>query len=504
MISNTEITKLIENSISIFEKTNPTKRILLTEYADKTDFISASIYADLNKILLIFKNENLVIDFSSILSYSIKDDTETLYTETSSKSETKTNTGSMIGRSLAGAAIAGGAGAIIGGASAKKYTTSFTSGGSSTTSHDYTLYLNINSLTRSSVKIKFGKIADSLFDFSSLLNVIIKRNENNNDNIQHSDIANVGKTYQTIKSEIRRIEIEEKAKREKEDERIKLEIENSLKLSRLAEDESFKKAPWKCFKYLFKIKDLIFLLSIPLGLLCTFTYIYSSWWMIFSYLLFIIVSLVLLGIGNSDNKKNKKETDYYLEIKRESYLTGLTSIVLFFLMLIGFYPILLSSLDVTDSLESYGFGYCYYEGGIFVYLLVALFEFLSAYFIYTSFKEEKKEEKGNTDFFRYKIGLIVGFIISIVASFVMYLGLDQYMSNERDLRKKYELEEIEREKENKEQKNKEQESDTVYSKYHNKYTGEGQNEYQNSSEQENDLKITDELIEKEIENGEYQ
>lgn len=40
-------------------------------------------------------------------------------------------------------------------------------------------------------------------------------------------------------------------------------------------------------------------------------------------------------------------------------------------------------------------------------------------------------------------------------------------------------------------------------KYHNKDTGEGQNNYKNSKEQENDLKITDELIEKEIENGSY-
>lgn len=473
MISNTKFAELIENSISFFENSNPTKRILLTEYADKSDFISASIYTDLNIILLIFKDENLVIDFSSILSYNIKDDTETVSSGTSSISETKTNTGSLIGRSLAGAAIAGGVGAIIGGSTATKSTSCFTSGESSTTNHNYTLYLNINCLSRPSIKISFGKFADALYDFSSLLNVIIKGNDDKHNHTQVDDINHIGKIYDSLKYDIIIDEKKkEKLKQQKQDKEIKDFIEN--------ENRIIRKNPIKIFKYLFRPKDLITLSALPLGFLCSFTFTFGlDWWMFFSYILFLVVSIIIMGIGlNCDDAAQEKEKkirnnpDLVLDTFRESYYVGYFSAILIFLMVIGLYPIFLSFRDLVYNLNVLGLEYSCYEGGLIVYLLVLLFEGVCGYLIYSFFKDERNLKQPEKSFFRYKLGLKTGIVLSVFVLLIMFFGIGLYSSYNIRERKKY-IKILEGSYNSTNKESDKIQSDNVFYKYHNKITGEG-------------------------------
>ena len=60
MLNNESIVNTIEKSIPSFVGLVPTKRIIIAKYAEPEDFVSASIYAEENKFLFIFKNSNIV------------------------------------------------------------------------------------------------------------------------------------------------------------------------------------------------------------------------------------------------------------------------------------------------------------------------------------------------------------------------------------------------------------------------------------------------------------
>ena len=168
-------------------------------------------------------------------------------------------------------------------------------------------------------------------------------------------------------------------------------------------------------------------------------------------------------------------------------------------MLIGFYPFILSSEDVCYMLSSWGIYVRDYEGGVIVYLLVVAFEVLSAFGIWAIYDDIRKKKMPYYSLLRYKLGIKYGIAFSLVLSLFVFsffyaYGLKEKRTIESYYNSFYNESPID--------------STSVSTpnntyKYHNKYTGEGQNDYKNSKEQENDLKITDELIKKEIENGTY-
>lgn len=77
------------------------------------------------------------LTFSDILNFKVTDDSKDIYTP--AKYETKTDTGSMLGRAVVGGILTGGVGAVIGGATAKKQTIQ-TSKQVHRISHDYRIY----------------------------------------------------------------------------------------------------------------------------------------------------------------------------------------------------------------------------------------------------------------------------------------------------------------------------------------------------------------------------
>lgn len=87
------------------------------------------------------------------------------------KAVTSTDTGSLAGRSIAGALIGGEAGAIIGGATAKKETTFHQ--GSDRIIHDYALIVNVRDLNNPMLLIKIGRDKKKAMEINALMQVIM-------------------------------------------------------------------------------------------------------------------------------------------------------------------------------------------------------------------------------------------------------------------------------------------------------------------------------------------
>lgn len=111
--------------------------------------------------------------FCDIIDFKITDNSKDIYTP--AQYETKTNTGSMLGRAVVGGILTGGIGAIIGGATAKKETIQ-TKGEVHQTSHDYTIHICVNNINEPQLKIRFYSDSKSTEEFAGLLTYIINKN----------------------------------------------------------------------------------------------------------------------------------------------------------------------------------------------------------------------------------------------------------------------------------------------------------------------------------------
>lgn len=136
----------------------------------------------IEKRVLIFEQSSIIIinskeyKFSDILGYSLVDDV-TSETITTSTGTAKTSTGSMLGRAVVGGVLTGGFGAVAGAATAKKKITDKATS-QTTTTHKYTLYINVNSLQEPTIALKIGPNASKAQKLAGAINVIIERNKN--------------------------------------------------------------------------------------------------------------------------------------------------------------------------------------------------------------------------------------------------------------------------------------------------------------------------------------
>lgn len=121
-----------------------------------------------------------VIPFKKILSYSLTDDQKTSVENTSYESETKTNTGSVLGRAVVGGVLAGGVGALAGAATAKSNTVTKPSEFSSTfkVSHKYHLFVGIDDLSNPVRELKLGSDIAKARAVAGVFDVIVSRNQN--------------------------------------------------------------------------------------------------------------------------------------------------------------------------------------------------------------------------------------------------------------------------------------------------------------------------------------
>lgn len=159
---------------------NRQKEILGEEYIINEEFYGDS-FRKIENSFIVFEDsstlfiENRPYSFKDIISFDVFDNSEKVYSG-NSITTTKTNTGSMIGRAVVGGALFGGAGAIIGGATAKKKSNS-TISQSSYTAHKYEIIITVNSLSMPLLKLEIGGNKEAMQQISSILSIIVERNK---------------------------------------------------------------------------------------------------------------------------------------------------------------------------------------------------------------------------------------------------------------------------------------------------------------------------------------
>ncbi len=150
-----------------------------TSYQLGSDSTKTSSYLYVFEGPKIISLKDEILPFKKILGFSLNDDSETvLHNETSYKSTTTTNTGSMIGRAAVGGVLLGGVGALAGATTAKKETITTPTIANTTTTikHKYSLYLNLDDLANPIREIKLGSDTKRAQTIANIFNIIIQRN----------------------------------------------------------------------------------------------------------------------------------------------------------------------------------------------------------------------------------------------------------------------------------------------------------------------------------------
>ena len=153
---------------------------------DKTIRLSTNNPDEIFEIMVFGESKHVVIgnkelSFQDVIDCQVNDKSKEIETVQTIKGDsiasTKTNTGSMIGRSVAGGLLLGNVGAIIGGSTASKNTIiqhgTDTSIHNKTIDHDYTIAITVKDLENPVIYINVGfrtKLKDEIF---SLMKVII-------------------------------------------------------------------------------------------------------------------------------------------------------------------------------------------------------------------------------------------------------------------------------------------------------------------------------------------
>lgn len=153
---------------------------------DKSIRLHSKKPEEISEILVFTQSKHVVISkkeysFSDILDCTINDDIkekETVQTFRSDSSATsKTKTGSMIGRAIAGGVLLGGVGAVIGGSTAKRNTIiehgTDTSIHNKEIEHNYTVAITVKDISNPVISINVGNDTRLKDQIVSLMKVII-------------------------------------------------------------------------------------------------------------------------------------------------------------------------------------------------------------------------------------------------------------------------------------------------------------------------------------------
>lgn len=141
---------------------------------DKTILIKE---LDLNSEIHVYESSKRVFilgkeyAFKDIMSCTFSDNPQVIKGKITAV--TKSKNGSVIGRAIVGDVVAGPAGAIIGGTTAKKNTEFIQ--GNDRTIHDYTVIINMNSIVEPIIRIHTGEDGRLTNEIVGLMNVIISR-----------------------------------------------------------------------------------------------------------------------------------------------------------------------------------------------------------------------------------------------------------------------------------------------------------------------------------------
>lgn len=156
------------------------------------------IYTNSNRLIIITTTVIYDIPFQRIIGYDIIDVNNNRSTPllTATTTVTKTDTGDLIKRAIIGGVVAGGVGAVIGAATAKKTSTTELSEVDeyrnlirmNTSSNNLALIIKTDDVASPTLQIHFDSFKKEAEDLAASLNAIISQNANNNE-IDNSKIS---------------------------------------------------------------------------------------------------------------------------------------------------------------------------------------------------------------------------------------------------------------------------------------------------------------------------
>ena len=176
--------KLEEESALAKKILQQTIENLSIKYGKPTNIIKFERFgekANIKKCMLVFEeNELLYVDdkaihFKDIISYNIASNHRIKRGAVEYSSKTKTSTSSLLGRSVAGALIGGGVGAVIGASTASKKTTTIEKRGNDKVIQNYSLTINIRNLEHPVIKVYINS-AQNADMINAVMECIIDRN----------------------------------------------------------------------------------------------------------------------------------------------------------------------------------------------------------------------------------------------------------------------------------------------------------------------------------------
>lgn len=156
------------------------KNDLIAKYGNPDAIVYIKEY-DINEEIIVYETKKKVIirgkefAFIDILSCTFSDNPTMVKGKILSVSDTKTDNGNALGRAIVGGAIAGPAGAIIGGTTAKRQTQTEYRQENDKIYHNYTVIINVNSISNPIIRINTGDNGRLTNEIVGLMNVVISR-----------------------------------------------------------------------------------------------------------------------------------------------------------------------------------------------------------------------------------------------------------------------------------------------------------------------------------------
>ena len=153
-----------QKQLFLAENGTPSKTLIINEYDINSEI---NVYENSKKIFILGRE----FLFKDVMSCTFSDSPRVI--KGKMIAVTKSKNGSVIGRSIVGDVVAGPAGAIIGGTTAKKHTEYIQE--DDKTVHDYTVVINMNSISEPIIRIHTGENGKLTNEIVGLMNVIISR-----------------------------------------------------------------------------------------------------------------------------------------------------------------------------------------------------------------------------------------------------------------------------------------------------------------------------------------
>ena len=159
------------------------KNTLCKKYGEPDKVIR---YGDIDNEIIVFAKSSIIVirgeeySFDDIISCSLFDDVKVKSGDTSTTIETKTNTGSLIGRSVAGGLIGGPIGAVIGASTASTTSSATSINDYEEKTHHYSLVIGVRRFECPTLRIIIGKQRSLALEIEAIFSIILSRDNKNN------------------------------------------------------------------------------------------------------------------------------------------------------------------------------------------------------------------------------------------------------------------------------------------------------------------------------------